>query len=86
MLQVPIGGDTTIEDPVTDPRERLKRYGREDHVRLYGRDFEKRLVNAGLRVTQVDPADELPETDRVKLGLDIGEPPPLYVCEAAVLR
>jgi len=32
VLQVPIGGDTTIEDPVTDPRERLKRYGQEDHV------------------------------------------------------
>jgi SAM-dependent methyltransferase len=85
VLQVPIGGDTTIEDPVTDPRERLKRYGQEDHVRLYGRDFEKRLVNAGFRVTRVDPADELSETDRVRLGLHLGEPP-LYVCEAAVLR
>jgi ubiquinone/menaquinone biosynthesis C-methylase UbiE len=84
VLQVPIGGDTTIEDPVSDPRERLKRYGQEDHVRLYGRDFEKRLVNAGFRVTRVNPADELSETDRVRLGLHLGEPP-LYVCEAAVL-
>lgn len=85
VLQVPIGGETTIEDPVTDPRERLKRYGQEDHVRLYGRDFEKRLVNAGFRVTRVNPADELSETDRVRLGLHLGEPP-LYACEATVLR
>jgi ubiquinone/menaquinone biosynthesis C-methylase UbiE len=85
VLQVPIGGDTTIEDPVTDPRERLKRYGQEDHVRLYGRDFEKRLVNAGFRVTRVNPAFELSEADRVKLGLDLAEPP-LYACKAAALR
>jgi SAM-dependent methyltransferase len=83
VLQVPIRGDTTIEDPLTDPRERLKQYGQEDHVRIYGRDFEKRLVNAGFRVTCVDPADELSETDRVRLGLHFREPP-LYACEAAV--
>jgi SAM-dependent methyltransferase len=54
LLQVPgleLELETTDEDPtVTDPRERLARFGQDDHVRRYGRDYADRLEAAGLRV------------------------------------
>jgi SAM-dependent methyltransferase len=54
MLQVPICGDDTIEDPSAGPDERERRFGRHDHVRSYGKDYPDRLRAAGFLVT-VDP-------------------------------
>jgi SAM-dependent methyltransferase len=49
VLQVPVGGDTTLEDPsVTTDEQRLERYLQEDHLRLYGRDLADRVGAAGL--------------------------------------
>jgi hypothetical protein len=48
VLQVPIGGDATLEDPsVTDDEGRLRTFLQEDHVRLYGRDLAARIEAAG---------------------------------------
>jgi SAM-dependent methyltransferase len=48
IVQVPIMRERTDEDPsVTDPQERLRRFGQDDHVRIYGRDFGQRLRAAG---------------------------------------
>lgn len=48
VLQVPIGGDTTLEDPsVADDEGRLERFLQEDHVRLYGRDLADRVRAVG---------------------------------------
>lgn len=57
VLQVPLReGDTDEDLSVTDPAERLRRFGQEDHVRFYGRaDFQKRLEAAGFTVRAVDP-------------------------------
>lgn len=42
---------TTREDPsVTDPRERERLFGQDDHVRFYGRDLLDRLSKAGFEV------------------------------------
>lgn len=48
-LQVPLRHDrVTDEDPtVTDPAERQKRWGQDDHVRLYGWDYTSRLSETG---------------------------------------
>ncbi|MFN3184715.1 MAG: class I SAM-dependent methyltransferase [Nannocystaceae bacterium] len=58
ILQVPleIGRNETDEDPsVTDPAERRRRFGQEDHVRFYGAaDFEARLTAAGFEVEALD--------------------------------
>ncbi len=54
ILQTPIDDtrDTTDEDfTVTDPQERLRRFGQTDHVRVYGRDFFDRLRQSGWDVT-----------------------------------
>lgn len=56
ILQVPWSPviEETIEDPsVKDPKEREKKFGQFDHVRLYGHDYPKRLQNAGFEVDTV---------------------------------
>lgn len=43
----------TFEDPtITDPKEREKHYWQDDHLRLFGRDYGKRLEKAGFKVTE----------------------------------
>lgn len=56
ILQVPIYGDRTLEDPaVTSPEERERLFGQNDHVRRYGRDgvYRTRLEKAGF-IVRVD--------------------------------
>jgi SAM-dependent methyltransferase len=45
----------TIGDPrVTDPEERLLKYGQRDHLRIYGSDFCDMLTRGGFKVEIVD--------------------------------
>ncbi len=52
ILQVPFFSpvpDVTFEDDtIVDPRERERIFGQNDHVRLYGKDYVKRIKQAGL--------------------------------------
>lgn len=53
VLQVPLDEtrETTFEDPaVTDPAARERLFGKDDHVRVYGRDYGQRLRDAGFEV------------------------------------
>lgn len=57
VLQVPISPvlEITDEDPaVTSSQERLERFGQEDHVRVYGRDYRRRLEAAGFEMELFD--------------------------------
>ncbi len=69
ILQVPFYSpvpDDTLEDPtITDPAEREKVYGQNDHVRLYGKDYPDRLRKAGFTVTEDNYVLEL-SPDAVK--------------------
>jgi SAM-dependent methyltransferase len=59
ILQVPISASLqqTIEDPdLTDPKERERRFGQYDHVRIYGADYPARLRDSGFLVEVFDPA------------------------------
>ena len=57
VLQVPIGGDTTFEDPtVTSDEARLEMFLQEDHVRLYGRDLAERVTAAGFECEMLTSA------------------------------
>lgn len=63
LLQTPLPNpdpDTTFEDPsINTPEARLRAFGQDDHVRLYGaHDFIRRLEAAGFDV-QVLPTDTL---------------------------
>lgn len=62
IFQVPIGGklDATTEDPsVEDPAERQRRFGQDDHIRIYAHDdYVARLERAGFKVEQFRWADD----------------------------
>ncbi|MCA1823140.1 MAG: class I SAM-dependent methyltransferase [Mycobacteriales bacterium] len=71
LIQVPVLGAVTDEDPsVTDPDERLARFGQEDHVRAYGEDVYTRLAAAGFSVDLVDVRDVVTADERERYGLD----------------
>lgn len=71
LVQVPILGEITDEAPdVTDPQERLRRFGQDDHVRTYGLDFNDRLRNTGFIVNLSDFAAHLAPEEVRLYGLD----------------
>jgi hypothetical protein len=76
ILQVPLRGDDTDEDPaVTSPAERLRRFGQDDHVRIYGRaDFARRLEDAGFRVRIVSGTEGLTAAEIERGRLLEGDP------------
>lgn len=58
LVLVPVTAERTIEDlSITDPGERLRRYGQADHVRRYGPDVAERLREAGFEVTVLTEAE-----------------------------
>lgn len=72
ILIVPISNDkTTFEDPsIVDPKERLKYFGQEDHVRVYGLDYIDRLRNAGFKVSVTSVKDLCSEKMANLMGLN----------------
>lgn len=81
IMQVPLmpEWEKTREDPtLTDPKERKRRFGQYDHLRLYGQDYPERLRKAGFEVTPVDFSRELSPTEFDHYRLPAGEI--LYVC------
>jgi SAM-dependent methyltransferase len=80
ILLVPITAAKTFEDPlVTDPMERLKLFGQEDHVRCYGPDYAERLAEGGFVVEIVKPKDFLGSEEIERMGItdSAGE---IYFC------
>ncbi len=81
ILNVPITREATFEDSsIVDPKERLKAFGQEDHVRRYGPDYVERLRDSGFTV-QVIKVDDLAHRDEaVRMGLTkaSGE---IYFCQ-----
>jgi SAM-dependent methyltransferase len=77
ILQVPFFPplpQTTFEDPtVTDPKERERLFGQDDHVRKYGLDYTQRMERAGLTAIEDMFVNELSETQRHRFGLAKGE-------------
>lgn len=63
ILQTPMSTDAeTIEDlTITDPKERERLFGQDDHVRTYGLDKKDRLEEAGFEVVLDQYLNELPE-------------------------
>ena len=70
VISVPTRLDQeTYEDPaITAPKERLRAFGEEAHVRIYGRDLRDRLEACGFRV-QLDLAREIGQETMEKYGL-----------------
>ncbi len=70
ILFVPIMAEVTYKDPsITDPAERLRAFGQEDHVRRYGPDYADPLREAGFHVTITGVANLVSPEDAVRMGL-----------------
>jgi len=71
IFLVPITVEKTFEDnSITDPKERLKFFGKEDHVRRYGPDFINRLREAGFTVDIFGLSDlNLNNDEIIRMGL-----------------
>ncbi len=64
IIQSPVYPEigATFEDPsITDPKEREKAYGQDDHQRKYGNDYADRLRKAGFEVTEDNYVQHLPK-------------------------
>ena len=71
ILQVPISKNTTVthEDfSINNPQQRLIMFGQFDHCRIYGRDYEDRLKQAGFKVSRINISKKYP-----KYGLNVDE-------------
>ncbi len=72
VLQHPIHDrpDTFEDQSIVSPDERLRVFGQEDHVRIYGWDFVDRLRDVGFgSVTIPEPCDDFSTAERDYLGL-----------------
>ncbi|GGD44831.1 SAM-dependent methyltransferase [Muriicola marianensis] len=80
IFQIPqdLGRETTFEDPsITDRKKRAEIFGQYDHVRIYGRDYFKKLEAVGFRVEPVPYAAQLPAADAERFRLAREEVVPL---------
>ena len=76
IFQIPQDNErlVTFEDnSITDPKERAKVFGQYDHVRIYGRDYFKKLRSIGFRVDEVVYSKEISEELCDKYRLTDGE-------------
>ncbi len=79
ILQVPILGELTFEDPtVTTPEAREKIYGFAEHVRGYGKDYRDFLFAAGFSVKVDDFVKKLGHKSVRYMGLPESED--IYFC------
>ncbi len=79
ILQVPVKGETTFQDPsIASPEARMNAYGHPGHVRQYGRDYGSRLAQSGLDVKVDGFVRTLAPRDVERYGLDPDED--IYYC------
>jgi len=65
IINVPVdyNREMTYEDPlITSEKERKAHFGLEDHVRVYGRDYQVRLREAGFFAEEIDYVRDLGKT------------------------
>lgn len=82
ILQSPIyyQNETTYEDPsITDPKEREKHFGQDDHHRIYGRDYAERLKMGGFDVEIDDFVEKMSSEERFTKGFESHEI--IYLCK-----
>ncbi len=80
VLLVPITHAKTEEGThITDPQERARLFGQEDHVRGYGPDFADRLTEAGFSVQCLKPGQVVPAAEHQRLGVVAGQGEDIYL-------
>ncbi len=80
IFQIPLdkNREKTFEDPsITDPSKRAELFGQYDHVRIYGRDYFKRLREAGFGTEALEIKALFTPDEIEKFALDKEEILPL---------
>ncbi|MEQ8363466.1 MAG: methyltransferase domain-containing protein [Cyclobacteriaceae bacterium] len=74
LVQVPFFSpvpEVTFEDnSITDPKEREKRFGQDDHVRKFGKDYADRINMSGLKSEANTFAASLPTEQTHRYGIE----------------
>ena len=84
IIQVPIQGETTLEDPsVVSPTDRARLFGQADHVRYYGRDIVHRLRAAGFLVEEATMPDCLKLSPAMLRRYNIAKSELIHFCRKA---
>jgi SAM-dependent methyltransferase len=82
IIQIPLFyplPEQTLEDPaITDHLERLRVFGQEDHVRMYGKDYAQRLRSVGFDVVEDDFVKTLSHDEVTRFALPADEP--IFFC------
>lgn len=81
ILQSPIDfskAETFEDATITTPEGRLLAFGQDDHVRIYGRDYQERLKEAGFEILVDDYVRHLPTTTIERYRLPIED---IYLCK-----
>ena len=87
ILQIPqdLSRDVTFQDDsITSQKERARIFGQYDHVRVYGKDFFKKLRGIGFKVEEVNYSSKLTPAEIDKYRLAKGEIIP--VCTKPSIR
>ena len=82
IFQVPIDmkrEKTFQDDSITNKLERNKIFGQYDHVRVYGKDYYKRLARAGFKTEGVNFLQEISSNERDQYALPKQECIPVAV-------
>lgn len=82
ILQTPISRrlSSTYEDHrITEPEDRAREYGQWDHVRVYGRDYIKRLINTGFYVETFDWTGDHDFADQPEMTQGLNPDEILYI-------
>lgn len=77
LLSFPVALDleNTFEDnSLVSEEERIKNFGQEDHVRLYGKDYSERFSSYGFCVTEYLPKDVMTECEIKRNGFQKASP------------
>jgi hypothetical protein len=86
ILQIPqdLSRENTFQDDsITSREERAKIFGQYDHVRVYGRDYFKKLRTIGFEVEEVNYTTRLTDSQIDRYRLAKGEIIP--VCRKPIL-
>ncbi len=75
IVQTPVRWDkqVTEENPNADKEERLRRFGQDDHIRMYGQDIVERLRTSEWQVAVVPVNQKFSPADIRTYGLEAGE-------------
>lgn len=92
-MQHPVDPDraTTYEDPsITAPKDRLRAFDQDDHVRVYGTDFKERVAAAGFDIEVRCYDSELSPAERARFALAVDpglqRAGDIYVCRKPAAR